>query len=257
MANTSSSPKGSFSDIAPDFDKLFADVNHLTNLEGDALARILRRHNARFVLDCACGTGVQSIGLARRHYNVSASDISLRMVRILREKAVNEGLSIVARKADFRDLRVWPKQEFDAVICSGNSLTLVSSRSEIARSLRSMYSCLKRPGVVIIGMHDYLKLKREKNSILLRRSVIDRGTYELLADVRNFGKNRVVVTNLFIQCQRGRWNMRTYKKSYMLLEVTDLVRLMKGAGFRDVQLLDISGQRRYNNDEWVLAVGTS
>jgi len=76
------------------FDELFDNVDRLTRLEALSLDGILRPNSVKTILDCACGTGIQAIGLAQKGYKVSASDISRKMVRILKRKATNKGLKI-------------------------------------------------------------------------------------------------------------------------------------------------------------------
>jgi 2-polyprenyl-3-methyl-5-hydroxy-6-metoxy-1,4-benzoquinol methylase len=77
----------SFGDLAGDFDNLFSDVDRLSELEASSLDAIFRKIGVTRVLDCACGTGIQALGLARLGYVVAASDISSRMLDVLRAKA--------------------------------------------------------------------------------------------------------------------------------------------------------------------------
>ncbi|KAF0106815.1 MAG: type 11 methyltransferase [Anaerolineaceae bacterium] len=246
----------SFSDIALEFDDLFEDVDRLTNLEGDALDNILKPNNVISVLDCACGTGIQSIGLSRRGYKVSASDISVPMLSSLNNKARQEGLDIEVKKADFRNLRPWKGRKFDAIISCGNSLTLLESDIEIANSLTSMLSCLQSPGVGIIGIHNYLRVAEHKEHLFIRKTNLENEQPEIIFDIRMFGKKRVKVSYFFLREQNHKWRLKTYTKSYLLLDANDLKDRMLNAGFDTVKLLDISGQRNFNNDdEWILAAG--
>lgn len=251
--------KASFTDIAPDFDRLFDDVNHLINLEGEALDTILRKHTIHSVLDVACGTGIQSIGLARRGYQVYASDISPRMVRTTRHKAMAENLAIDVRCADFRTLTPWCGQQFDAIISGGNSLPLLKRDEDIERSLHCMLERLKKPGGVgVIGIHHYGLLEQHGKSLLIRRVQTDEISAELLLDVRQFGFQRTRVSYLYLYSQDRRWRMKVYTKSYLNLSPEDLACRMEQVGFTNVHLYDVSGQRSWNPaDEWALAVGIS
>jgi ubiquinone/menaquinone biosynthesis C-methylase UbiE len=242
--------------MALDFDCLFEDVDDLTYREALSLDHILRQYGVRTVLDCACGTGIQSIGLAQKGYQVSASDISTRILERLREKARSKQLTMEIKRADFRNLKPWKGTKFDAVICCGNSLTLVPHAEDISRSLRSMVQVTKTPGgVAILGLHNYLKLKREGKTLLVRRAVIGNDEAELALDLRFFGTERVQVTYMLAQFIHGRWRLKAYTKSYICLAADELRNAMLSAGFRSVKLLDLFGQREFKDDEWVLAVG--
>ena len=65
--------------MASAYDKLFFDWNATTHEQAAILDRIFRDcgfSKSASVLDCACGIGTQSIGLAALGYRVTASDIS-------------------------------------------------------------------------------------------------------------------------------------------------------------------------------------
>jgi ubiquinone/menaquinone biosynthesis C-methylase UbiE len=242
--------------MATDFDSLFDNVDNLSKLEALSLDALLSQYGVHTVLDCACGTGIQSIGLAQMGYQVFASDISRSMLERLKEKARTRQLSIEIRRSDFRNLRAWKDMRFDAVICCGNSLTLVPRVEDILRSLRSMVRVLKTPGgVSIIGLHNYPKLKREGKILLVRRAIVDNNRAELVLDVRRFGIERVWVTHMFIRWNFKGWRLKTYTKSYICLSADELRDNMFRAGFHKVRLFDIFGQREFEDDEWLLAVG--
>jgi len=247
----------SFDDIAFDFDNLFDDVGKLTDLEGEAIDRILKPFDVRTVLDCACGTGIQSIGLARKGYSVSASDISPKMVDITLQKGLRECLPIDAKVADFRYLSEWKNGKFDAIISMGNSLTLMPNREDISLALASMIRIVKKPGgIIVIGLHNYLGSKELRMSIIPRHTIADTGKFEVLFDFREFSEEQVTVTYFFINRVDREWRMRTYSKSYLLLSMEELHQALISAGCKCVQLLDISGKRDgQNDDEWVIAVG--
>lgn len=245
----------SFDDMAPDYDRLFEDVEDLTHREALSLHLIFKTHGVCTVLDCACGTGIQAIGLAQMGYRVSASDISRRMLARLRQKARVENLNITTRLADFRTLEPWKGQFFDAVVCAGGSLPVVPSKEGMIRALGGMVAVAKRPGaVVVVGLHNYLKLKREGQIFLLRRASGRRGQAEVIFDMRFFGSKRVEVLHSFMRFQEGKWHTKTYMKSYLLVSSEELGDMMKRVGCRSVALLDLYG-RPSGDSEWVLAVG--
>jgi hypothetical protein len=179
------------------------------------------------------------------------------MVEILREKASREGLVVEVRRADFRTLSPWRERIFDAVICSGNSLTLLEHIHDIKRALGSMVARSKRPGgVVVIGMHNYLYLQQKSRSLLLvRRLIHSMHKLELVIDLRQFGSERATVTNLFLARSGWRWRLKTYTKSYLLLPPEELRNLMYSAGLERIELRDVTGQKPYDDGEWVLAAG--
>ncbi len=247
-------PQASFDDMAIDFDCLFKDPEELTSLEAISHDRILRRHGAHSILDCACGTGIQAIGLARLGYRVYASDISSKILEQLRRKARASQLAIKTKQADFRDLEPWQEMNFDAVICSGNSLTLVPQPSDVLKALKSMFRVTRTRGISIIGLHNYSVLKRE-DKIFRLRHVAEESRPHVAFDLRELGKERVKVLYFVAEFRNRRWDLKSFVKSYLNLNPHQLTRTMKSAGYHSIRLYDVSGQREVLDGEWVLAVG--
>jgi len=244
--------KASFDDIAKDFDNLFENIDKLSYLEALTIDRILKQRRSSEVLDCACGTGIQAIGLAEKGYRVFASDISEKILRVAKRKTKEKGLEIHFKRLDFRKLNLWGKR-FDAVINCGNSITLLSNKDEAKKALSSMVNVTKKGGVGVIGIHNYLKPKRENQNIFVRR--INRQTKELIFDIRYFNKARTKIDYVFVRVAKNRLKLKKYRKSYLNISADEFKRLMIGCGYKKVSLLDISGTKKFNDDEWFIAVG--
>jgi len=247
--------QASFGDIADSFDQLFQDFDEIVRLEAESLNRILSVRKAHTVLDCACGTGMQALGLAQLGYAVSASDISTKCLEILRVNAEKRGVTIDTKRADFRTLRPWLGTRFDAVIACGNSLPLVEQLEEIDQTLTSMRRVLKSGGCAIVSVRDYGILRDAQETELPRLFRLCNGNPEWVMDLRLFGAKRVRVVTVFIRAVAGRWRLRTFVKSYLYLSAEDLRKKMERAGFSRVQLLDLSALNAYTGGEWCLAVG--
>src|ERR1700757_3076832 len=72
------------------------------------------------VLDCACGIGTQSLGLAMRGFEVEGCDISSGAIQRARTEAAERGLKIPFSVASFLHLDGIAANSFDAVICIDN-----------------------------------------------------------------------------------------------------------------------------------------
>ncbi len=86
-----------YDDIAAHYEKLFLDWQSATREQAVILDRIFKDNGfdrKTHVLDCACGIGTQSIGLAALGYPVSASDISDGELAEAKARANNNGVKI-------------------------------------------------------------------------------------------------------------------------------------------------------------------
>ncbi|ASJ09211.1 SAM-dependent methyltransferase [Thermococcus siculi] len=99
------------------------------------------------VLDLACGTGIPTLELARRGYDVIGLDLHEEMLEIARRKAKKEGLKIKFIQGDA--LKIEFEEEFDAVTMFFSSITYFDD-SAIQQLFNSVKRAL-RPGGVFIA----------------------------------------------------------------------------------------------------------
>ena len=76
--------------LAPQYDKLFLDWKSTTQEQAQLLSGLFSAcgfDTSHCILDCACGIGTQSIGLASLGYPVTASDLSTGALTEARQRA--------------------------------------------------------------------------------------------------------------------------------------------------------------------------
>ena len=99
-------------------------------------------------LDAGCGSGVKSILLAQRDYNVSAVDISETVLQHAQEKASHSGMNnrITFQPEDMTALS-FANETFDAVLCWGVLMHIPNVEGAITELMRVM----KKGGYIIIS----------------------------------------------------------------------------------------------------------
>jgi 2-polyprenyl-3-methyl-5-hydroxy-6-metoxy-1,4-benzoquinol methylase len=94
------------------------------------------RHPRAKVLDVGCGTGVVTLALAERHFDVQGIDHSPEMLELARAKARDKGLANVALEiGDAANLR-FPDASFRGVTCQGMLHHLPAIRPALAELAR-------------------------------------------------------------------------------------------------------------------------
>jgi SAM-dependent methyltransferase len=131
---------------APYYDHLELDGTGESPEMNAFLHRLFRRRGVRTVLDMTCGTGAQSIDLARRGYRVTASDLSPAMLAEARRKA--RGLGIRFRRGDMRTVR---HGRFDAAISIFNAVGHLAP-DDFERAMRNVRRNLGPRGLYVFDI---------------------------------------------------------------------------------------------------------
>src|SRR5689334_1018323 len=86
-----------YDELAATYDLIYADWDASVSRQGRALHQLLELIGVRpegSVLDCACGIGTQSLGLALLGWQLTGTDISVPAVRRARSEAETRGLRL-------------------------------------------------------------------------------------------------------------------------------------------------------------------
>jgi 2-polyprenyl-3-methyl-5-hydroxy-6-metoxy-1,4-benzoquinol methylase len=152
-------PTAEFYDrMEPFYHLVYPDWQASIDRQGDALTKIVRGRwgsNVRSVLDATCGIGTQTLGLAARGFDVSASDISTRSVVRLRAEAAKRGLHVSVSACDIRQLWEHHGRQFDLVISCDNSLPHLKPEPDLSNALREMFCCTHAGGGCLVTIRDY------------------------------------------------------------------------------------------------------
>lgn len=104
-------------------------------------------HNARKVLDCACGTGRDLLMFHSMGLKVFGSDLSDSMLAQARRNIGDADIPL--GKVDYRELPENYDVKFDAVVCLSNSINEPLEDAETLRALRGMKVVLRSGGVLV------------------------------------------------------------------------------------------------------------
>ena len=154
-----------YNNMASQYDKLFLDWNAATHEQALILDKIFSANGfdkSAKILDCACGIGTQSIGLAAIGYNVTASDISDAEIAEAKERAAKNNVNIRFENADFCALSETFSERFDIVICMDNALPHMLSKPALEKAIKSIVEQIEKGGIFVASIRDYDALLKEK-----------------------------------------------------------------------------------------------
>ena len=154
-----------YNNLATQYDKLFSDWQTTTHEQASLLDKLFFDNGfdrSAKLLDCACGIGTQSIGLAALGYDVTASDISENELAEAKKRAEENGVPIRFEKADFCTLSDTFDEQFDIIIVMDNALPHMLSAEALASAIKSITSRLNAGGMFIASIRDYDALLADK-----------------------------------------------------------------------------------------------
>jgi ubiquinone/menaquinone biosynthesis C-methylase UbiE len=103
------------------------------------------------LLDLGCGTGRLAIFLSQHGYRPVGVDLSLEMLKVLREKA--NDVNIPALVANLADL-CFADQSFDHAACLFGTLGLIVGDDARRRVIQSVHRVLRPGGVFVLHVHN-------------------------------------------------------------------------------------------------------
>ncbi len=163
--------------IAAFYDALAADYDLMTEfdkrfvVERPFFHHLVERYGVKTAIDAGCGTGFHSLLLAQLGVDVTAVDVSHRMLAALRRHAEAMKLQIRTVEASFQDLASHLQGPFDAVFSMGNSLAHILSREEFAAVLRAFRSLLRPGGILFFQNLNYDRIMAERKQIQIVKDV--------------------------------------------------------------------------------------
>lgn len=135
---------------------------------------------------------------------------------------------------DWRELtKEIPKQSFDAVICSGNSLTCLFGRENQIAALRQFYAILKEKGLLIIDERNYQYILDKREGIL-KKDFRYSGKYQYCGQYVHSKPIEIDENNI----RYLMWDDRTNKKAYFVVypfKRGELKQMLEEIGFPNIE----------------------
>ena len=193
------------------------------------------------LLDCSCGIGTQSLGLAARGYDVTATDISPHAVERCQREADERGIKVKAHVVDMRkleDLANGLFGRFDVVLSCDNAVPHLLSKWDLLAALRGMYARLLPGGLVVIGLRDYDQV-REGQAERPRSTpvrVFDGGE-RLVFQVWDWDESgeSYGLKHFLVQRRDGIWHTQCNEARYHALTRAELTVALETAGFESIE----------------------
>ncbi|MCM3112382.1 class I SAM-dependent DNA methyltransferase [Lederbergia lenta] len=230
-----------YNDLAEEYHLIYSNWDYAIDQQGSILDHIISgilgnvTETKIAVLDCSCGIGTQAIGLAKRGYVVTGTDISNSSILRARREANLRNVSINFNVADLRSLQKDVGGVFDVVLSADNALPHLLTDEDLSLAFQNLSSKLRQNGVLILTLRDYDKLITVKPRVT-QTIVFDEGK-RITFQVWNWIDDLKIyqLLQFILQDMNGKWEMKSFSTTYRALLRAEVDSLLKFDGFTEVE----------------------
>src|SRR5438094_463361 len=140
--------------LAEHYSRMFGDFEAKVTEQRALLERlgVSARPSGGLAVDLGCGSGFQSVALARLGFRVLAVDFSQRLLAELRDRA--RGLPVEAIAGDIRDVARLVPAGIELVVCMGDTLAHLEREADLDRVFHGVAGRLMAGGRLVLAFRD-------------------------------------------------------------------------------------------------------
>lgn len=236
------SVSGFYDDLAGEYHLMFEDweasMARQAAVLGPLLERLCGPAETVRVLDCACGIGTQALGLAKRGFRVTGSDLCPAAIERARREAAQRAVRGTFHVADMRNLSAVAAGLFDAVIAMDNALPHLASEEELAQAAAAIRGKLRPGGIFAASIRDYDQLLTERPVVQGPAFYSDAGRRRVVFQLWDWKDERRYQFHLYITREAAEgWRTHHGVATYRGVRREELTQILEGAGFIGVRWL--------------------
>lgn len=232
----------SYDEFAAHYDQIFenweASIVRQATVLGGILERECGDRRPIHVLDCACGIGTQSLGLAMKGFEIEGCDISSGEIQRARSEASKRGLTVPFSVASMLQLTAVGQSSFDAVICIDNSLPHLETDAQLLQAARQARAKLRTDGSFIGSIRDYDRLIVERPAAQGPSFYSDGDRRRIVFQIWDWLDARRYRFHLYItRSEQSEWHTFHFTSTYRAVLRSELGDILLQAGFSKVRWL--------------------
>ena len=230
-----------YDDLASLYHLIFPDWDESIERQATQLSSIIHERwpDAETILDVSCGIGTQAIGLAKRGFSVTASDLSEGAVARAKTEAQERGVEIDFSVCDMRAAQHHHQRQFDVVVSADNSITHLLNGDDLLLALRQIRSCTRPGGGCVLTVRDYEQEDRGTGLVKPYGVRKEDGKRYLIFQVWDF-VDQVYDMAMYFVVDDGVSDPVTHvmRTKYNAVGTDHLLNLMREAGFTSAERID-------------------
>ena len=233
--------QGFYDDLADCYHLIFQDWTRSIQWQASVLGPLIEREFPTThlrILDCACGIGTQSLGLAERGHMVVGTDLSAAAIARARREAQQRSLPIQFEVADMRDLSRISESGFDVVLAIDNALPHLLNEQDLMRAVQQIAGKLHSGGLFLASIRDYDQIFVDHPTMPPPAFFQDGEYRRIYHQVWDWTSDRQYTVHLYItQETSSGWDSRHFASVYRAVLREELTALLGQAGFVEIRWL--------------------
>jgi 2-polyprenyl-3-methyl-5-hydroxy-6-metoxy-1,4-benzoquinol methylase len=219
-----------YNTLADEYDSMTSFKQRLAK-EEQLFRSLVEKYKIKTALDAGSGTGVHSLLLAQSGVEVTAVDVSQKMLQLLSAHAHEKKIKVKTVKAVFLNLPKKIHCKFDAIFCMGNSLVHAKTKRELKNILSNFYTLLNLNGILFIQILNYDRIISKREII----QSIKESDGKTFIRFYGFGKDHIDFNLLTIDRKDGVLQHKLQTTQLRPILQKEIVGLLFKVGFKTVE----------------------
>ncbi len=152
-----------------------------------------------YAIDLGAGNGIQTIALAELGFKVKAIDFNNQLITELKSRIDNYHVEVF--KDDIRLIAGYSKPKPELIVCCGDTLLHLDSKSEIKKLIKDSFEILSPNGKLILTFRDYSVELDDTDRFIPVKSDSQR----ILTCFIEYFPEKLRVTDLLHERENGTW----------------------------------------------------
>ena len=236
-------------DYTPELYDLQINWQQRLSKEKELFEKIFAQKKVTNMLDIGCGTGRHAEFFSDYADSITAMDPSRDMINYAREHVIRSG-KIKLVEGGFENLGTRVCQQFDLIVCLGNTLPILGNRRNVKLALKNTRKKLVAGGLAIFQFLNFEPKIMEKNRYYCPKILSKDDKKYIFMKHFEFGKINTRADFLITQLSSDDKieNFFVHTSYFCTLRKNLFLKMATNSGFKKIELLGTGGLGEFNKN---------